>query len=345
MILTSLHILLGCELGDLHHSPWEFGYASLGHRMLYNRQVSPPQPLGMPMIDIEAIQVQKYAAENPHEDYDPPAQGESAVPAQAGLDETPAAEGQPLLPDAVMKDVQKRGEAEGPEQQGSPKKARIGEEHPVTPPDIGGQQPATPIDVDAAETAEERASKVPKLTDSPKQQHMMQITSTDLSLYEHEGSAVQFHFCEDDLDRLEQYDLEFYDDELLAAEDNVFDDDAAMKQMIEQLTFPYSAKEPDVSPEELTRLDGLADQLELQRLQKLHVLKDPSTVPVGSKVLSTRFVRTWREKHNAQGQPVWLRRSRFVAREFAWLEPERESLFSPRQHHLKDPSHCLLGDA
>ena len=102
-----------------------------------------------------------------------------------------------------------------------------------------------------------------------------------------------------------------------------------MKQMVEQLTFPFSAKEPGVSPEELIRLDDLADQLELQCLQKLHMLKDPSTVPAGSKVLSTRFVRTWREKHNAQGQPVWLRRSRFVAREFAWLEPERESLFSP----------------
>ena len=26
---------------------------------------------------------------------------------------------------------------------------------------------------------------------------------------------------------------------------------------------------------------------------------------------------------------IWLTRSRFVAREFAWLQPERESLFSP----------------
>ena len=58
------------ELGDVHHSPWEFGYASLGHRMLYNRQVSPPQAVGMPMIDVEAIQVQKYADENPDEDRD-----------------------------------------------------------------------------------------------------------------------------------------------------------------------------------------------------------------------------------------------------------------------------------
>ena len=75
------------------------------------------------------------------------------------------------------------------------------------------------------------------------------------------------------------------------------------------------------------RLDSLADQLELQRLQKLQVLQSPETVPSNSKVLSTRFVRTWREKHDDKGNAIWLRRS--IAREFAWLEPERESLFSP----------------
>ena len=40
-------------------------------------------------------------------------------------------------------------------------------------------------------------------------------------------------------------------------------------------------------------------------------------------------MRTWREKLDSNGSPIWLRRSRFVAREFAWLQPERESLFSP----------------
>ena len=43
------------------------------------------------------------------------------------------------------------------------------------------------------------------------------------------------------------------------------------------------------------------------------------------KVLGTRFVRTWRGKHNSKSEAIWLRRSRFVAHEFAWLEPERES--------------------
>ena len=30
-----------------------------------------------------------------------------------------------------------------------------------------------------------------------------------------------------------------------------------------------------------------------------------------------------------QGEHVWLRRSRYVAREFAWLSPDRQDLFSP----------------
>ena len=47
------------------------------------------------------------------------------------------------------------------------------------------------------------------------------------------------------------------------------------------------------------------------------------------KKLTTRMVRTWRDKC-INGVHVWLRRSRYVAREFAWLspEPERQDLFS-----------------
>ena len=107
------------------------------------------------------------------------------------------------------------------------------------------------------------------------------------------------------------------------------DPDAESARILKELTFPFSAKEPDLPQDEMTRLDALADQLELVRLQKLQVLQSLETVPSNSKVLSTRFVRTWCEKHDEKGEAVWLRRSRFVAREFAWLEPERECLFSP----------------
>lgn len=94
-------------------------------------------------------------------------------------------------------------------------------------------------------------------------------------------------------------------------------------------SFCQRAKEPELSHDELLRLDALADQLELQSLERLQVPQSPDVLPANSKVLSTRFVRTWREKHNSKGEAIRLRRSRFVAREFAWLEPERESLFSP----------------
>ena len=75
------------------------------------------------------------------------------------------------------------------------------------------------------DSAGERAPKTPRLTDSPKQQRMNQVTSTDLDLYEHEDSAVQFQFDNDDLDRLEQYEMEFYDDEFLVSDDSGANDD------------------------------------------------------------------------------------------------------------------------
>eukprot|EP00435_Cladocopium_sp_Y103_P011418 s1333_g3.t1 len=49
--------------------PWDYGYAMLGHRMVYSKNLSPPLPFGVgsglpppPVaIDVEAVQVQKYA--------------------------------------------------------------------------------------------------------------------------------------------------------------------------------------------------------------------------------------------------------------------------------------------
>ena len=46
----------------------------------------------------------------------------------------------------------------------------------------------------------------------------------------------------------------------------------------------------------------------------------PLMLPANSKVLSTRFVRIWRGKHNAKGETIWLRRSLPVS-----LESERHN--------------------
>ena len=74
-------------------------------------------------------------------------------------------------------------------------------------------------------------------------------------------------------------------------------------------------------------LDAAADQIEIQQLTGLEVLKYDD-LPEDSKSLSTRFVRTWREKKNEAGEAIWLRRSRLVAREYTWLQPDRDSCFS-----------------
>ena len=170
----------------------------------------------------------------------------------------------------------------------------------------------------------ESAPKTPKRDNSPDKGHVSQVTSTDLSLYEHEDQAVSFTFKDEELDELETYEMNFENDELY--DDGDWMDDEAI---VSQLTFPFSKYEPSLDDAELQRLDALADSLEIQRLTKMAVLTDAATMPPDAKQLSTRFVRTWREKLSKDGKQIWLRRSRFVAREFAWMDSERDSLFSP----------------
>ena len=99
--------------------------------------------------------------------------------------------------------------------------------------------------------------------------------------------------------------------------------------MLQEVIFPYTKDEPNVPVDELQRLDAIADRIEMIRLKGLGVLCDPSVLDgVTYKTLSTRFMRTWRCK-NVDGVACWLRRSRFVAREFAWLNEATENLFSP----------------
>lgn len=166
-----------------------------------------------------------------------------------------------------------------------------------------------------------RAPKIPKLIETPAQQSMSRVTSVD--------ETVKFTFKDSELDELEAYDMQFYDDEWLEDELTGFETGVGVQEAMKQLMYPFSKHEPDLEAEELRRLDAIGDKVEIQRLTGLNVLQDPGLVANDSKVLPTRFVRTWREKHDQSGRPCWLCRSRFVAREFAWMDQERESLFSP----------------
>ena len=89
-------------------------------------------------------------------------------------------------------------------------------------------------------------------------------------------------------------------------------------------------KEPELSVEELAELDELAKEEELARLSNI-----PALIPMTAdeaatseaRYLSTKFVCSWRYKFR-NGQGAYLRRARFVAREFNWWEPDRV-VFAP----------------
>ena len=113
--------------------------------------------------------------------------------------------------------------------------------------------------------------------------------------------------------------------------------DASMELDTECLWKPFSALEPVLDQMELQTIDEVADKVEIQRLQSMGVIINPSNYSgTLGKELSAKMVRTWRKKtrviQNESGEkveiPAWMRRSRMVAREFAFLE-QRDDIYSP----------------
>ncbi|CAE7593484.1 unnamed protein product [Symbiodinium sp. CCMP2456] len=84
-------------------------------------------------------------------------------------------------------------------------------------------------------------------------------------------------------------------------------------------------KPPDVSAEELARLDLVSDRHEVERLLSMNAIRRPKDGEDLSKYsrLSTKLVRDWRKR------PMWVRRSRLVAREFKSWSPWSQELFAP----------------
>ena len=100
---------------------------------------------------------------------------------------------------------------------------------------------------------------------------------------------------------------------------------------IKELSYPCTPQEPQLSKQELQRLDSNADQVEIERLFRLEVLLT-DTLPPEAQSLSTWFVRSWREKRDESGMKNV--KNVMVAREFSWLQPDREAVFSPASSNI-----------
>ena len=82
---------------------------------------------------------------------------------------------------------------------------------------------------------------------------------------------------------------------------------------------------PDLSPEELEKVDLESDIVELTRLEKMGVLRRvlPDEDVSQYSFLTTKVVRDWRKR------PGWTRRSRLVAREYRTWTAWSQELFAP----------------
>ena len=212
--------------------PWELDQL-FHHNLIWKLCMLKTMPEAHPHEDLEDSKDTAEAGQSSQPDM-PPSSGDVAA---SSIDDA-------LGPDAHG---QKRQE-EDAGQEASPKRAKFA--------DSAFSLLESTFLLDDTET--QHVPKTPKLSDDSSKKQVSQVTSTDLSLYEHEDNPVAFSFQQDDLDELEKYDMNFDDEDYYAGVEA--DDDASLQE----LTFPFSAHEPCLSETELLRLDTIADALEFE---------------------------------------------------------------------------------
>ncbi|CAE7543949.1 RE1 [Symbiodinium necroappetens] len=193
-----------------------------------------------------------------------------------------------------------------------------------------GPEPSVPVaggDGGDAESASpvERPAKSARL---------QAVTQDDLY---HNDASIDLDFQHGELDDLEGYDYGL-DDYYFSEEPDLADGPP------DELWRPFSPAEPELTEDELFKVDSAADDFEIRRLLEMNVLEAMTASAAeqaqqeGSRLLSTKFVRSWRIKmrklDNGREEQQYLRRSRFVGREYAWLDKDRTELFAPASSSL-----------
>ena len=328
---------------------WEHGLSSIGGKLVLGRK-KPAPPVAMPVPMQEGAMPPDIPADHRHDEVRSPSQAAgtdsptvtnpeyspSFSPSSQSA-KSPSAAVSKHTSDAAMQqaDASASAEAGSPvapvpvvveDSLGlseNPRPAKAARTIEVAVPDEGDHDMSGSGQVSLVTTAgyvldDNRADEVLVISgdETPCVAHVMQVS------YEHEDESVPLAFDGETLEELEDYDESFLDDQIGDSE------------LLPELCFPRTSEiEPCLSPDELASLDEIADAVEIDRLKKMSVLL-PEEAASGEQYagqsptkLTTRMVRTWREK-TVGNEPVWYRRSRYVAREYAWLDV-RHDLFAP----------------
>ena len=169
----------------------------------------------------------------------------------------------------------------------------------VVPQTPQSDAPAEVLD-DASFESMQPVSKAAKLDDTGHLGLWGQILKI-----EHLDIEPDVNFEMDEVDTMIQHELNLNEDPY-----EIMDD---VGPNVDELSFLYSPQEPELSADELQRLDSIADQVEVERLSGLQVLQEDN-LPHDAKSLSTRFVRRERRKTSKATLSgcvavVWLRGS------------------------------------
>ena len=200
----------------------------------------------------------------------------------------------------------------------------VGLTAPVTPPVISGQLPPTPRQQHSTRTHEtemvdDHESKRAKI-ESQEKQKINQLREYNESMIRTVKVGTDEFATTDDYEHEMDVndstpDVEFWEDE----------DNLEFKDVPDAL---WSSASLEKQPPPLEQwVDQLAE-IEIQRLLSMGVLqRKEECLDEISGSLTTRFVYDWRVKDHPSGSKMWMRRSRFVAREFA--TDRRSDTYSP----------------
>ena len=201
----------------------------------------------------------------------------------------------------------------------------VGQAAPITPPMSSMQLPPKPRQPhstrlhDDDTNVEQDAKKAE--TEQQKKQRLNQIMQFNESMIRVVTvGSDEFATMDDYTTELNMED-DIAEDELWADEDQVNLTDVPDALWSDEPLDKSPAAPPDW-------IDKLADEVEINRLLSMGVLQrkaESNLEQVGT--LTTRFVYDWRKKMHKSGVEKWMRRSRFVAREFA--SEKRNDTYAP----------------
>ena len=265
---------------DLTTCPWECNYAALGHTMMHARRVLAPVPVPS-IIDANLAPPPMLTASLPYTPdeaaFDPSTPGEMKSPPAP----TPpgVVTSRPPPSDSKSEDASQAGKV-------SSKASGEGSKELLTS-SLQSSSSSAAQTMDESTRPEHERPATEDSSRAPKQLRMNVISYADM--HEDMGPDLsQDAFGEDVIDSLESYDFDVEDDDDYVDDENVAA--TSSEDDTKKLIYPL----------------GIADKIEIQRLLGMGVLLNASCLDgTAYKELSTRFVRTWRDKEwVVDGKPL-----------------------------------------